>query len=554
MFEGLVRELTPIERKELLEKIEPAVEVNAEPLISGKPDEEIDLEKEYYSLSLFERIIIFFKVAFSGENKFQLTEEIIIKSLDRDLRKKHDSVISLKKGRLLSGFYEELEKLHTAVKFFAGPVNSATRHNREEFLNFLGSLQIPIIHHQLILDSDFKKTEEKTGLKDPADVRKQVSINLEMNLQKITGELRKAMYQQSKVIHIMGELVSFDFFSLEGLFSKKNDDGELSCYFGEAREPLEKLANIISSFRISPDKLLLEALYLFSNENLDAKDEEKIQTELKGFISEAVKQLNIVRDFNTKIEINTIMKLITGNIYHRSKLLSGGEDWFNLYSKYWESVVDMKFKKYSAEKKKQKIYQDMQMYFKKDELPVLENYNFTYKYSCGFLSSFIREEFAGSSMNSLLKTILVDGRFYKKHNKEDFTAAYSSLLGLYEKIKSFDFKNTNKGEYGSKIDAISRELVSESERARRESTIIEQADLEAYQLVKTGLEALLNMRNVLYGILHGKAGGQYDSLANLNKLISSESKDFIIELNTVYTSIDDAYRILGEILSLEEAS
>ena len=57
---------------------------------------------------------------------------------------------------------------------------------------------------------------------------------------------------------------------------------------------------------------------------------------------------------------------------------------------------------------------------------------------------------------------------------------------------------------------------------------------------------------MLYGILHGKAGGQYDSLSNLNKLITIESRDFIIDLNTVYANIEDASRLLGDIVTLEE--
>ena len=212
----------------------------------------------------------------------------------------------------------------------------------------------------------------------------------------------------------------------------------------------------------------------------------------------------------------------------------------------------MKFKNYSAMKRKQKLYQDMQMYFKKDSMPVLEYYRYKYRYSCGFLNLFLREQFT-AGMNEVLKKILVDGRFYKKQNKEEFTDAYSALLGLYEKIRTFDEKNSAKGEYGMKIDAIKAEAMGESVREKRIAAVVEGADFEAFEIIKIGTDGLELMKNILYGILHGKAGGQYDSLSNLNKLITIESRDFIIDLNDVYTRVIDAGRILSDIVALEDA-
>ena len=88
VFDRLVKELDPIERKELLDKLTPDKIIEAEPMIRKEKDQDVDLEKEYYSLGFISRIIIFFKVVFRGEDKFQLTEELILKNIDRDLRKK----------------------------------------------------------------------------------------------------------------------------------------------------------------------------------------------------------------------------------------------------------------------------------------------------------------------------------------------------------------------------------------------------------------------------------------------------------------------------------
>ncbi len=551
VFDKLVRELDPIERKALLDKLTPDEVFESEPLVRKEHEIEIDLEKEYYSLGFLSRIIIFFKVTFGKEDKFQLTEEIVLKRMEREIKKNAGEILSYAKGILKQGLMEEIEKLHESVSFFYEVVNTATGAGRGEFLNFLGSLQIPIIHHQLLLDTDFLRTEKKTGLYNPSDVKKEVMLNVETNLGKITGELRHSMYMQSKTIFIMGEIVKYDFAGLENLFAVQDDNNEKVCYFGDARTRLERLTDLLFSFKISPDKQLMEALFLFHNSSMKASDEEAISGELKAFLSSAGRHMTVLKKFNQKMQLARIMKLVTGNIDYKPTLLSGGEDWFNLYSRYWQNVAESRYRKYSAEKRKNKIYQDMQMYFKKDKLPELEYYNLSYKYSCGFLSLFLREQFT-SGMNEVLKKILVDGKFYKKSNKEDFTDSYSKLLGLYEKLKIFDEKNSPKGEYELKKDDIKKEMTSESVREKRIAAIEENMDSEALDIIRTGLEGLLLLKNVLYGILHGKAGGQYDSLTNLNKLITIESRDFIIDLNTVYSNIDDAYRLLGDILSLEE--
>ena len=549
VFEKLVRELGPVERKELLEKLTPVETVAAEPLIRKEPEEEIDLEKEYYSLGLLNRLVIFFKVVFSGEDKFQLTEELLLRKIERELKQGSGEIVSYKNGLLLEDFLTEIEKLHEAARFFSDPINAAWKRNRDEFLNFLGSFQIPIIHQQLEQNTDFKLAEEKTGFKNPADVRKDVLLNVESNLAKITGDLRKSMYIHSKTVFVLNELLDYDYNSIEKLFSIKNETK--SCYFGEVRGTMEKLANILSALRISPDQQLLEAMFIFMHDDLKVKDEDYLQTELKKFFIDAKNNLKEIRKFNQKIQPVKLMKLITGNIGYHPKPVSGGEDWFSLYSKYWYNLADARYKQYSAEKRREKIYKDMQVYFKKDEMPVMENYCYGFKFSCGFVQTFIRDELS-ARMNDVMKKILVDGKFYKKQNKEDFTDSYSLLMGLYGKLKKFDAKSGKGGEYQAQIEGAEREMASESARSKRAASVIEQADFEAKELLTKGLEGLLMLKSVLYGVLHGKAGGQYDSLSNLNKLVTIESHDFIIDLNEVYSKIDDAYRILGDIILLEE--
>ena len=363
VFDRLVKELDPIERRDLLKKLEPEKSVIAEPMIDKEMEPEIDLEKEYYSLGMFRRMIIFFRVLIKGEDKFQITEEIILKSIERDIKRTSGNILSYQRGELLEDFLSEIKGLHESVTFFNSVLSSASGQARDEFLNFLGSLQIPIIHHQLIMDTDFYRAEKSTGFSNPADVRKDVMICVESNLAKITGELRRTMYMHSKTIHVMSELARYDFSEFENLFTEMDGKTGKSCYFGDARKRLERLTDILAAFKVSPDKQLLEALFLFHNNTLKAGDEEEITNKLTEFFESALKYIKKIRNFNNKVKLSKVMKLVTGDLDYKPKAISGGEDWFNLYSRYWQNLADIKYKKYSAEKRRQKLFQDMQMYF-----------------------------------------------------------------------------------------------------------------------------------------------------------------------------------------------
>ena len=185
-------------------------------------------------------------------------------------------------------------------------------------------MQIPVIHHQLILDTDYERVEKNTGFSNPNDVRKDVMMSIESNLAKITGDLRNSMYVHSKTIFIIGELVKFDFSGFMELFSGTAENEAKSCYFGDARNRLEHLTEILSAFRVSPDKQLLEAIYLFHNNSLKVNDEQAISEELKAFLEASSGNLKVIRKFNLKTRLPRMMKLVTGNIDYKPKPISGG--------------------------------------------------------------------------------------------------------------------------------------------------------------------------------------------------------------------------------------
>ena len=543
VFVKLVRELDPVERKELLGKLTTSETVKVEVLIEPEADPVWNPDTEYQSLNLLSRLIITLKSVFTSDDKYHLIEDLIFKKIEKDVRQTGGDLLSFKNGRLLPAFCNELENLHKAATFFAAPIRSCRKSGMDEFLNYLGSFHIPSIHRELELAADFNRTGEIMGSANPSEVRREILMNVETVLAKITGDRRKEMYVQAKTLHVLTEFVNYDFKKMKDSLSGGTEE-DPGCYFGDARPALEALTNILAAFTLSPDQKLMEALFLCSNNDLKVDEHIFLQSELSDFIREAKKHIKGIKNFNRNVQPLKLMKLVTGNVGYKPKPAAGGEDWFNIYSTYWYGIVERRYRKYSTEKRKEKLHADIKKHFGKNEMPSMKNYRGRFKNSCGFALEFIRDELA-AGLNEVLKKILVDGKFYKKQNRTDFTESYSGLLSLHKKIIILDNKCVPDGDYSGDS--------SESPDLDGQTIDYELADFDAKQIMKKALDSIFLLKNVIYGILHGKAGGQFDSLSNLNKMVTVESRDFIIDLNEALFKVENAFNILGDLVALEES-
>ncbi|MDC7126477.1 MAG: DUF5312 family protein [Spirochaetales bacterium] len=549
-FDKLVRELNPLERRELLDKLTPETVIEAVPMVEFELEEKVDLENEYNELSFFNKILVVLKSFFSGKDKYQITESVLLKRLEREVLKDCNGAISLSRFELYEPFLDEIIELCEAIKFFKPYIEMATGANRDEFLTYLGSFKIPEIDNQLRLCTDFSFIEKKTGIINEFDLKKEVLSELEKTLGKVTGDLRKSMFVESRTIAVLGDLVRFNFKQIEKFFVVKNERDFKSCRFSDIDSSLEKLSNLLFSFKVPPDKKLLEALYLYSNNGVKLDESEELGNELEKFFTTAQKSLDDIRYFNQKVSLERILKIIKNSLDYQPKNIGGGEDWFKLYSSYWQKRAEDNYRVFFMEKNRQRIYRDIRMYLEKPELPTLKNYDGVFKVSCAFLESFFKTKFT-MTMNDILKKIIKDGRFYKKSNRDEITEAYTTLIKVFHDLKKFidpNYKSDN-----SDVEEIDEHVKTQpEEEAPKEVVSVSPVDT-ARSILDTAIDCFTKIINVVYGILYGKSGGKYDSLSNLAKLISLQSNDFIIDLNEMYEDINNFNKILQDIIALENS-
>ncbi|MDP3176349.1 MAG: DUF5312 family protein, partial [Spirochaetaceae bacterium] len=167
-----------------------------------------------------------------------------------------------------------------------------------------------------------------------------------------------------------------------------------------------------------------------------------------------------------------------------------------------------------------------------------------------FLDSFYKGPFV-REMNRTLKILLVEGEFYRKDNRIEFTDAYDALLRLPEKLSAFDSRLAPDGDLGKAWFMARNEIGPSPLRKRKAQAIARSAEEEAEEIVRRAADSFISLARIVRGILKGEAGGRYDSLSNLYYIDGRANKDFLRALEKARDRCERAHALLTELSGLD---
>jgi hypothetical protein len=153
-------------------------------------------------------------------------------------------------------------------------------------------------------------------------------------------------------------------------------------------------------------------------------------------------------------------------------------------------------------------------------------------------------------MNIYLRPILIDGEFFKKENRSEFTGAYNDIMKLDEDITQFDAKLAPGGEYGTHYNEAREEISALSIKQRKMRQVLDDISREANGIIIRSRDAMTAIVNILNGILKKEAGSKYDTLINLDKITGKNPEVFIEGMNESIKQFVRALQILREIDTL----
>jgi hypothetical protein len=563
VFDGLVSGLSDEERRSLLDRVRKSVAVSNVPLfdVASLPSSPpLSGKDRLAQLGLFARFILFLRRLFSGRDYDSLLTEDTLKSIARRVGLVSADLVDYRRGILLPGFLNELRHLRDAARFFYDILARSVDQDRAAFVAFLASIEIPAVHERLLRETDPFIWSSFHPDAPEAEIRDAVLGAYEDILAILPDERRRAMYQDLRGLLFLKRLSGFLFERLLSLFkADPGAEGRLSTSFSEARDLLVELGDILFSLSTPPSVELMEALFIFAEHEEIGAAAIDAEALLGGDLARSEEALARIRAFNTAVPLADIIRLVVEDPDHAPRELAGGEDWLNLYRGFWKSRIEAGLSDLHSERRYHEIATEIAEFVGDAELPVFSHISSEERSDCPavhlelalrFLDAFSRGLFL-KDLNRSLRIVLVDGEFYRKENRVEYTDAYNTILRVPEVVASLDERLGPEGEIGRSWSEAKLEIVSLPIKKRKIQSVARGADEEAERIVKDAGAALAELVRVLGGILKGEAGGRYDSLANLSSLDGKANKDFIRGLGTVKDRLEQTYRLLSEISGLD---
>jgi len=559
VFNKLIKGISREERLRMLEKMHHVFPLNDLPLKEKFIEDEYDYEKSYQTFSFLEKIIVFFRTLFSSIERDKVIESVSMEKLAKKLEKESPELISYNQKKYLNKLFSEITKLSDSLEVFRNTLALVMKSHKSDFIAFLVGLYFPEIEEKLMSVIDPDNVTKKFDFESSFKLKRHIEFGIDEVLSELDTDKKKIIYQEIKNLHVLHTLSIFNFEIITSAFTYEEAEDGYICNFSDIRKPLHGLIDILFSLNILPAVDTLNAVFMFENELSQSKNMDDLEKLLKLKMGKADTAFTTIRDFNTKIPLNSILCLVNRNMNFSPAHIGGAEDWYVLFRRFWYKKFDILMEKYIEHEKKLQLEADASFFLNISAKAVLSNYkkglwsegeSVKFEASAGFIYTFMNKIF-NKDLNKSLKLVLIDGQFYKEQNRLDFNKSYSTITETLDRIKLLNNKLSPNGEYLSQIDKLDPKIVDESVENSKDE-IINFVDKEFETIIIAFNEALGLLIDVIFGIVQGEMGGVYDTLSNLGYIGKGENKNLISQLNDIRFKLDEARNISYGLYDLEK--
>ncbi len=556
-FDRLVSELSLGERRELFKKLESQAIVSAAPLFRLEElPESVILEHRFRESSFLLRLYLRILSVFKQKSPLRLFEDRLISRLGAAVEARAPGIFSHRQNLLSHKMYRELLSLKESARFFYEALDGSVVRDKGAFFAFLASLEMDTLHRRLLTETDPYVYASTNSQAAEADIRQAIHKSLESILESIDEEQRAVMYRNVRSLLCLKELAAFLFDRMLSAFSGPDDEKSCPAYL--LLDQLMVLSDILFSLDSPPSLSLLESLFVFDLHDQLGGERFDLDDELRKLVSRAEGALSKIRDFNRNVPLTSILRCGARNLSYLPSAVTGGEDWFATYREFWKKRIEDRFTAFVKDRRREQLEQSLGSFFGGRQLPRLDSYasvsaeglNARGMFTLSYLFGFYRHVFL-TDVNRPLKLLLLEGEFYKKDNRIEYTDAYNELLKLGDNIQALDAKAAPDGDFGKRLELAKKEMIALPLKRRKLSSLQQELDSEALAIIERAVRALRSLSSVLGGVLHGEVGGRYDTLSNMGTLSGRGGSTFISSLRNALQKIEKTIQMLGEIDSVE---
>lgn len=559
VFKRLTSDLSIQERKNLLERIKvPELEQQEiEDIDQLTNTKDLDIDMIYNKLSLFKKLVIFLKVLFQKKKKEEIVAADLLHTIENQLERIDENLVDLKNRVFLPDFYKELYQFYTVLMPVRKYFNFANTDRKKEFFLFLGTFEMEDFSREILVNTNPEKVTED-GNEDLLEIKKIVDSNFDDAFKFLYPDEKENMYMHAKILYNFTELIFFPLESILTYFREKNGL-VMPCKMNDIRKYLFDFIDHINSLRHYPSDVLLEAVYLFSNNQDDDDEEVKVEEGLKHFFSLIGNVMTAVSHLKKDLHLIDLGRVICRRVNYTPKQLSGGEDWFTHFRAAWGEKIFAQFSVYKRQKAIKQTIAEAIIFLGTPGIPPLEHYQkkkwaeyweLRFCLSISFISYFLHNVLVEEMMPTI-KIILINGEFYKEHNRDELVSSLNTVHQCSDRIRNLERDLSPHGVIGNEIEAYKKELIVENMLQKKIQTKLEQADSSAELILKDFLKSGKIICAVLKGILYGQMGGQYDTLSNIGDVNRKQRKNVMPLIDSVFVRIDNAVKICHNLFDIE---
>lgn len=553
-FDKLITKLSSDEKKSLLEKVEITLELSQEPLVSVEDVIAIDdhnFQQEYESLSIVQKVLLFFQSLVKQKDIPTLLKEHNVSVL----RKKYfnnSPLADFKNSLLLQPFYNQLSTLKEPCQFFRTPLQGIFgSENKQDFYAFLGGIILPELQRDLLLKADPWEIEKKDSELEDGYIKSEIDSFIEMKFETVSALDCTIMNEACQSLYGLYLLSSFDLSLISSSFNGITPELGKICHIRDIQDPLLELAGILQSLNKPPTVRAMEALFLYSMENQDFKDD------LNRKMTAADTLLSVIRDFNKKVPLENLVKVVSGDLSKGVRKPPIVEDWFRLYKKFWNHRSNRRYAYFVNERRQNKAEKEISAITGLKIIKPLSRYSRDYywkgspaKYekSISFINAFLSEIFP-SGIYPSIKVICAEGDFYKKINKDEFDKTVNYLTLLDKKYAIITNMIQGNGFIGQ--DLVIGVGGIDEEKKKTISLALDQIDIEIESVIEGFISHMRILNKLFHGIVIGD-GGSYDTLSNISSIGGRANRELRESFKMVSVLIDKIVKYISEMKILEE--
>jgi len=542
VFDRLVKSLSGEERKHLLERITQTVTLPTEPLTREKPEgESLDVERELEKLSLLQRFFLFLKTLFTKKDRFTLVKEMLLKRLEAEIQSQYGGLMDFQSSFFLEKMRGELAGLKDSLLFLEKALSEGLGKEKRDFIAFLAKSELEVDHARLETETDPYALWNSSRMAQEEDVRAEMLERFNAIIEEIPEEDRRRIYLDIQALHTLHALCAQPFASMLGCFRPQKAGG-WACEFPKLGRYLQALADHLAAAEFAPSAQAVRALFIFSHRSQLENEEFDLEEQLAVDFEAAKQALAGIRGFNARVPLIPVVRYINEDLGYRPRELGGGEDWFVLFKDFWKKRLEASYREFLNHRKRLRLTEEALKLLGRAKLPEVSGFaeeNSRHTLSLSFLRAFTESLF--KRLYKPLRMVIMNGRFYKEENRQDFTAACDCLNRIEERIAQLETKQAPGGEF---------EFLKSGERSTKQEAA-QRASREALALIEECGGRVHKLTLVLDGILHGKPGAPFDTLSNLTTLGGQENKPLLAALNRALEQLEESRSLLAAMRDLE---